>query len=206
MRKLIIALLIAATAKLHGQTVPYELKGFVVGESTLSDFKTKFHHVPNGDKRVAPLCSDDFPEARLTPGREERSDSYTKAGLVYCQPYFPFEGPLFTVADVPTTAEFDFYNSRLFSISASFLHVAFDHIKGAFIAKYGAATSETNKDYQNRLGAKFTGRVLAWDNGVSVIELEEYSSSLDISGVRFTHKVLSKEAGKAKPQPSTKDL
>jgi len=53
------------------------------------------------------------------------------------------------------------------------------------------------------MGAKFTGEVLTWDNGVSAIRLAEYGGALDTSTVIFvlneylkTQEELRKDAAK----------
>jgi hypothetical protein len=169
-RSLIFVAVLAFAASAFAQDKPYSLKGFTVGESILQDFRTQFRHCADncsdkavkkyGAPRFAPFCSDDHPEARLTPGREDTSNAYTRAGLVYCQPYFPFEeqrGPLFTIADIPATTQFDFYQDRLYRISATFHASRFTAMQEALTGKYGTPSSITAVDYQNTFGAKFTG-------------------------------------------------
>jgi hypothetical protein len=78
-RSLIFVAVLAFAASAFAQDKPYSLKGFTVGESTLQDFRTQFRHCADNcsDKavkkssapRFAPFCSDDHPEARLTPTR-----------------------------------------------------------------------------------------------------------------------------------------
>ncbi len=213
-----IALLVLTVAA-SAQGQPYSLKGFTVGGSTLQDFKTQFHHCADNcdakaaktyGSKFAPLCSDDYPEARLTPGREDTSRSYTQAGLVYCQPYFPFEeqrGPLFSIADVPATTEFDFYQDKLYRISATFYAVRFAAMQEALTGKYGTPSSITAVDYQNAFGAKFTGSVVVWDNSISTITLRQYGShSVGFSGLVVEHKALAAQAAAARPKQPSKDL
>jgi hypothetical protein len=160
--------------------------------------------------RFAPFCSDDHPEARLTPGREDTSNAYTRAGLVYCQPYFSFEeqrGPLFTIADIPATTRFDFYQDRLYRISATFYASRFTAMQEALTGKYGTPSSITAVDYQNTFGAKFTGSVVTWDNGTSVLTLRQYGTgSVENSGLVIEHKALAAQAAAARPKQPSKDL
>jgi hypothetical protein len=199
------------------QDKPYSLKGFVVGESTLQDFKAQFHHCADicdeksqkqGFAKFAPFCSDDYPEARLTPGREDSSNAYTQSGLVYCQPHFPFEGQRsvqFTIADIPTTAQFDFYQGNLYRISATFYTSRFTAMQEAFSGKYGTPFV-TIVEYQNAFGAKFTGSVATWDNSLSTIVLRQYGGSVEYSALLIEHKALAAQAETAKPKHSSKDL
>lgn len=204
----------AVLAQAQNSLAPYSLKGFTVGESTLADFKSQFHRCADScdsKKKVppkfAPFCSDDFPEGRLTPGMGDSSRNYTEAGLVYCQPYFPFEGPRFTVAEIPTTAQFDFYQAKLYRISATFYASRFSAMQEALTGKYGTASSATAVEYQNRFGAKVTGSVVVWDNGVSAITLRQYGSgSTDYSTLVMEHKSLAAQAEAAKPKHTSKDL
>src|ERR1700733_15551471 len=161
--------LLVLSAYAFAQNKPYSLKGFTVGESKLHDFKAQFRHCADtcDDKAVkkygvppkfAPFCSDDFPEGGLTPGEEATSSAYTKVGLIYCQPYFPFEahrGIQFTIADTPPTTQFDFYQSNLYRISATFRASHFTAVQEAFTGKYGTPSSITTADYQNTFGATF---------------------------------------------------
>jgi hypothetical protein len=186
----------------------------------LQDFRTQFRHCADNcsDKavkkssapRFAPFCSDDHPEARLTPGREDASNAYTRAGLVYCQPYFSFEeqrGPLFTIVDIPATTRFDFYQDRLYRISATFYASRFTAMQEALTGKYGTPSSITAVDYQNTFGAKFTGSVVTWDNGTSVLTLRQYGSgSVENSGLVIEHKALAAQAAAARPKQPSKDL
>lgn len=213
--------LLATAAYAFAQDKPYSLKNFTVGESALEDFKAQFHHCADTcdekavkkygvSPRFAPFCSDDYPEARLSPGREDTSSAYTQAGLVYCQPYFPFEeqrGLQFTIADIPATTTFDFYQGKLYQLSATFYASRFTAMQEALTGKYGTPSSITVIDYQNTFGAKADGSVVTWDNSVSTITLRQYGSgSVEYSGLAIVHKALAAQAVKAKPNQSSKDL
>ncbi len=222
MKKLWPLLLVAVVAfavSTFAQDKPYSLKGFTVGESTLQDFKAQFHHCADTcdeksqkkfgvPAKFAPFCSDDYPEARLTPGREDTSSAYTQAGLVYCQPYFPFEaqrGVEFTVADIPTTSQVDFFQGKLYRITATFYASSFTAMQEALTGKYGAP-SVTAVEYQNAFGAKFSGSVATWDNNVSTITLRQYGGTVEYSALVMEHKALTVQAEAAKPKHSSKDL
>jgi hypothetical protein len=202
------------------QNTPYELKGFTVGVSTLTEFKAKFHHCADvcTDKeqkkykvaaRFAPSCSDDNPDGVRPPATNA---DWTKDGFVFCQPYLFFEqsrGQSFTVAEIETTAYFDFFQGRLYHISAAFLNNGGSNFKSMlepFTGKYGAPTSQENHEYQNAFGAKFTGLIVVWDNSASRIVMSEIGADRDTSAVEFTHAQLKKKAEAAEPKKTSKDL
>ena len=209
-----------STQNTSQSTSPYELKGFSVGVSTLAEFKTKFYHCADvcTDKqqkkskmpaRFAPFCSDDNPDGIRPPATNA---DWTKAGFVSCQPYYFFEqsrGQSFTIADIETTAYFEFFQGRLYHISAVFLNYGGSNFKSmveAFSAKYGPPTSQENHEYQNAFGAKFAGLIIVWDNSVSRIVMSEIGADKDTSAVEFTHEQLKKEADAAVPKKTSKDL
>lgn len=219
MKRCLVFTVLAFAALALAQDKPYSLKGFVVGGSTLQEFKAQFHHCADTcdeksqkkfgvSAKFAPFCSDDYPEARLTPGREDNSSAYTQAGLVYCQPYFPFEaqrGVQFTIADIPTTSQFEFFQGKLYRISATFYASSFTAMQEALTGKYGAP-SVTTVEYQNAFGAKFTGSVATWDNSVSTMTLRQYGGTVEYSALLIEHKALAAQAEAAKPKHSSKDL
>ena len=206
-----------AQSETRTATAPYSLKGFKLGESSLADFKAQFRHCADScdakskyTPKFAPFCSDDFPESRQTPDHADSALPWTKSGLVFCQPYFPFERDKhFTIADVDTTAYFDFFNGKLYRISAAFLNYGgtnFASMRDAFISKFGPATKDDVVEYNNAFGVKFSGHVLTWDNGVSTIVLTEINQSKDTSAVVFSHKAILNAAGEAAPKKTTHDL
>lgn len=187
----------------------YTLKGFTLGESTLADFKAQKQY----GAEFKPFCSDDSPLARLTPDRADSSSSWTQAGFVFCRPYVPLEvshsGQFFTVADISTTPYFDFFQGKLYRISAAFFNyggVNFKAMRKALTEKYGAPAKEIPTEYQNPFGAKLAGLMVTWDNGVSTIELTEFNGSRDASLVTFTHKQMAIDAAAAAPKKASKDL
>jgi hypothetical protein len=215
MRSFFVALILLGSALAQD---PYGVKGFVVGKTTLLEFRNEFQHcadncTPKQQKKygsaiMAPFCSDTDSGAALSIPSSDR-ELHLKAGLVYCQPYFPFEsfkGTKWTIADVPVTAYFDFYQGVLYRLSAAFPSAGFSLMRSAFAEKYGSPTNVGMQEYQNAYGAKSQGAVVVWDNGVSRIELTQVSSSNDISAVVFTHSQLAAAAAKAAPKHTSNDL
>jgi hypothetical protein len=204
---------------------PYELKGDKLG-SSLADFKQKYHHIPEGDKRSGPPCSDEYPlqnieaskvgdhifQGHMTAAQmqetskqaEELGRAYTAAGLVDCKIYFDFEqiqGKQTTIANVPTSLQlFRFFQGSLYTIFASFDQREFEHVNAAFVEKYGPPSSDTTQSYQNAFGATFQGKTVRWTNGISTLELVERSTDLKSSSVIFLHQQLSKQAEAARPK------
>jgi hypothetical protein len=131
---------------------------------------------------------------------------------VFCQPYFFFEqsrGQSFTIADIQTSAYFDFFQGRLYRISAAFLNYGGSNLRSmleAFTSKYGPPTSQEQHEYQNGFGAKFSGLIVVWENSTSRIVISEIGADKDTSAIEFTHKQLRKEAEAAAPKKSSKDL
>jgi hypothetical protein len=215
-------LILAAVASAVAQQQPYKLKNFTLGESTLQEFKGQFHHCADnctdkavkkyGPARFAPFCSDTENGAAVDSNGRYIQDvpAHTRAGLVYCQPYFPFEQqgtPLFTIADIPAVTKFDFFQDKLYRISATFYASSFTAMQEALGSKYGAPVSTISVEYQNSFGAKFAGHIVSWDNGVSTIILREYGgSSMKFSGLVMEHKALAAQAEEAKPKRTSTDL
>ena len=216
MKTVVIALLILLGSAAAQE--PYGLKGFVVGKSTLEEFKKEFQHCADnctakqqrkyGAARMAPFCSDtDLGAASSLPLSDR--ELHLKAGLVYCQPYFPFEsfnGTKWTIADVPVTAYFEFYQGTLYKFSAAFPSSGFSLMRSAFEKKYGTPAKVDVHEYQNGYGAKYQGAVVVWDNGVSRIELMEVIRSKDESGVMFSHAQMAAAAANAAPKHKSDDL
>lgn len=193
---------------------PYSVKGFTIGESSLADFKAQLHHCADSCKTsptYAPFCSDSSPAGGLTPDGKDAT-SWTAVGLVFCDPYFPFEnshGVFFTLAEINTTARFDFIDGKLYRVSAAFPNtggVNFRAMRDALTSKYGNPSQERLTNYQNSFGATRTGSIVSWDNGITTIELTEYNANVDESAVVFTHKKLAADALARAPKKTGKDL
>jgi hypothetical protein len=208
-----ILLSTAARAQVAGtvkpEPEPYELKGNRLGMS-LSDFKTRYFHVPTGDTRPGPFCSDAYPDgfSRRTKLHDTAAldavKADTAAGLVTCKIFFPYEemeGPKSTVANVPVVLLFDFVDGKLYRIGASFRQEVFDRVRAAFTEKYGEPNLAETKTYQNAFGATFAGQIILWSNGLSSIQLTERGIDLNTSTLTFLHTSLAKEAEARKPKP-----
>ncbi len=195
---------------------------------SLSEFKAKHYHLPKGDKRSGPFCSDQYSGANpdevsitapifATPAMtstqmkelqtqaDQVRDAYIRAGLIDCQIYFPFEqiqGSVSTIPNIPMKLlNFKFVDGRLFNISGLFLQEKFERMRQAFVTKYGLPTSTEQETYQNSFGATFPGVILTWNNGVSSITLAERTSRADTSSLTFLHLELAREADRKQPKP-----
>jgi len=180
--------------------LPYDLKGDRLGMS-LEDFKTKYRHKVQGDPREAPSCSDQRGDAAResepvsTLGEESW---HPKAKIVNARITFPFEDyevnkhtP--TLAGVTTDLHlYRFVDDRLYRIEYVFPHSGFTEVQEAMVATYGKPKAVTTKEYQNSFGAKFTGVICTWDNGVSGIILMERSVDLKTSLLMYIHHELDK--------------
>lgn len=127
---------------------------------------------------------------------------------MYCQPYFPFEaqrGVQFTVADIPTTSRFDFFQGKLYRVTSAFYASSFTAMQEALTGKFGAP-SITSAEYQNAYGAKLTGKIATWDNSISTITLRQYGGTVEYSALVMEHKDLAAQAETARPKHSAKDL
>ena len=110
-------------------------------------------------------------------------------------------------AFIPTTTQFDFYQGKLYRISATFDASRFNAMQEAFTGKYGRPSSATVVDYQNAFGAAFTGSVVSWDNNASTITLRQYGGgTVENSGLEIQHKAIAAQASADKPQQPSKDL
>src|SRR5258708_40036582 len=72
-----------------GRPISYALKGSVLGQTTLEQFKAEFRHCADAcdgkaaktyGPKFAPFCSDDYSRAHLTPDSADSSDLWTAAG------------------------------------------------------------------------------------------------------------------------------
>jgi hypothetical protein len=79
-----------------------------------------------------------------------------------------------------------FWEDRFAALTYLADHGYYTFLRDNLVAKFGPPTSKSTRDLQNRVGAHFVGESLLWDNGVSSIQLEEYSGDLDSSSIDFT--------------------
>lgn len=186
---------------------PFELKGDRLGMS-LEEFKAKYTRVVEGHNEWAPCCSD-------TQASNENVMLLSKpwhfeAGIVTCSISFPFEifrgeGP--TIAEVKVKLlVHHFIDGKLYQITALIPHSGYLDVKNGMIAKYGMPNITSDDEYQNRMGARFTGESLFWTNDVSSIRLKEYDGKLDISSLLFAHNALGAIAIARFPEPTGDDL
>lgn len=185
----------AQQAKEEKRHLPYSVKGDTLGMS-LAEFKAKYRHGVEGDRREAPFTSDQ----RDDLSREKDPIStlfekawHPKAKIVTARITFPFEDyrdnswtP--TLAAVKTDMHcYSFVDSRLYEILFVFSSDGFARILDAMVAAYGRPGKLVTKQYQNAFGAKFDGVVAMWENEVSTIMLIERGIDLKTSTVVFSH-------------------
>ena len=78
-----------------------------------------------------------------------------------CEPYQTGD----TIAGVPVLfLMISLYDKRVASIHVRFPESAFDRVSEALIEKFGQPKSDKTETIQNRGGAKFENRTLAWDD------------------------------------------
>ncbi len=78
-----------------------------------------------------------------------------------------------------------FHKGMLASISFIFDHDMWSSFSDGFHTKYGKPGYSVTKVYQNRMGAKFRGRVMRWSKGTESLLLEEYADQLDKSFIHL---------------------
>src|SRR4051812_31758152 len=100
-----------------------------------------------------------------------------------------------TVGGVPCEMFiYQFVDKQLYQMTIMVKQDDFDQVVKAIAGKYGPPTSKEERTYQNGFGAKFTGEVSVWSNGVSEITAFERAGSVDTSALIFSHKALAKTA------------
>jgi hypothetical protein len=182
---------------------PYELKGDKLGMS-LQDFKAKHRRTFNAGKVYeAPFCSD-----QRTQAEREKSPLPTlleeswhpKANIVNARLTYPFED-FEENQHTPSLAGFKvqthwygFIDDRLYVINYLFPQTGFGKVQEAMARTYGKPSGVVTKEYQNAFGAKYTGVICVWDNGVSQIMLTERYTDLKTSNLMFLHEELGKLA------------
>ncbi|MEN1681172.1 MAG: hypothetical protein AAGJ46_16415 [Planctomycetota bacterium] len=177
----------AAREQIEGDV--FNLKGDELGMS-LGDFKRKhFRRVP-GSEKLAPLCSDEFPDQRIESLLSEAW--HTSAGIVHARIDLPEEKAPPTVAGVPSELMiYQFLDGRLFQVSSFFGYDAFHPLSAALVNKFGTPVDEDKKPRASR-----------WWTLSSTIELVA-------GGIRpktptrlsYRHDDLLKEAARRQPAP-----
>jgi len=80
-----------------------------------------------------------------------------------------------------------FVDGTLASVEYSFHHLRYRGYREAFIQKYGPPTSSKVKSYKNLMGGEWQGEALYWENGTSVIALNEYDKNIESSHVTISN-------------------
>jgi len=79
----------------------------------------------------------------------------------------------------------EFNDSRLVQVMMTISHSDYDTLRDGLIAKFGEPSVRSKADYQNRMGAHFSGDTLLWDNGVSTVMVDEFGGNLDTTVLNF---------------------
>ena len=82
---------------------------------------------------------------------------------------------------------------RLAKIRISYSTNSFIKLKLALTEKWGKPTSIESHVLQNRMGAKYSGQVVYWNNGVSEIQLSEYNGNLESGLLEYLHIALNSD-------------
>lgn len=107
----------------------------------------------------------------------------TKGPKTTCENYsFP------TVAGRPMRyLVLEFFNDRLYMVSASFGEQAYETVADAFTAKYGQPTKIEVRKWQSKAGATFDNRAMIWKfSGGGALELESMGSEVGACRYTFT--------------------
>ncbi len=205
--KLILIVFLTLGAYLVHAAELYELKGDRLGME-LNDFKSKHKRSVSGHDETIPWCSDALPKQEINTLLSEVY--FTDANMVNCRITFPFEDREFgatTIAGISTkNLIYHFIDNKLFKITALLPQNGFYKLKQSLIKKYGKPHTSVAQNYQNRMGAIFTGEKIIWENNLSKILFIEHSFILNISELYFVHNKLNMIAKKRIPEPSIDDL
>lgn len=199
---------------------PFEFKGDVLGETTLEDFKRRYHRNCSGHNEPAPQCSDRMHKSAL--GSIYAEEWFTSANVATVRIAFPFEsvqkpfddtcwfavaGKIVTVADVKMTdLVHKFIDGLLFQILGFFDAAGFQAVRDAFKIKYGEPNESTVVPYQNAYGANFKGEQHVWNNGNCTLLLNEIAGDRESSQFICSHNGLSDEFARRRPTPATHDF
>lgn len=160
----------AEEEKIRRANEPFDLKGDRLG-MTLEEFKAKYRRKVEGHNESAPFSSETLPRQEIVSLLTE--PWHTDAGIVNCSITFPFES---YTGNAPTIAEVKaellvhhFVDGKLYKITAWFPHDGYAQVQEGLIAKHGNPKMRETNEYQNRLGATFTGDTLLWADNASTI-------------------------------------
>lgn len=107
----------------------------------------------------------------------------TKGAKTTCENYnFP------TVAGRPMRyLVMEFFNDRLYMVSASFGDQAYQPVADAFTTKYGQPAKVEVRKWQSKAGATFDNRVMIWKfSGGGTLELESMGNEVGACRYTFT--------------------
>jgi len=199
-----------ALPKIHAATLPFGLKGDVLGE-TIQDFRNRNRrviHTPPGDPLPAmkqlPVCTGDplsSQEDSLPSDVDEstESDEERRAGVIKCvaalsaDDDIDFDVPGPTVAGISAyETVYSFFRGRLYEIESQIPRSDYVQLRTALKEKYGHPSREI-LDYQNAFGANSLGERLAWHNAASSIYLGQLDGESNNSKLIFWHDSLRKE-------------
>lgn len=200
--------------------VPFEFKGDVLGETTLEDFKRRYHRNCTGHNEPAPQCSDRMDTSALESIYAE--EWFVNAKIATARIAFPFEsirepfgetswfavaGKIVTVADVKMMdLVHTFIDGLLFQILGRFDAAGFQAVREAFGIKYGEPNESTVVPYQNAYGAHFKGEQHVWRNRNCTLILDEIAGERKSSRFILSHDKLSDEFVRRRPAPTTHDF
>lgn len=210
------------------QTAPYDYKGDTLG-MPLSEYIKKYDRaLPPGESRQsrAPHILDyenpptppksifiSAEEEKQMAKERERKDAPLR-GWIESTPDMRYEWgasrPRPTVAGVNVNdLSYWFFKTapepRLAKIRITFPSDSFYTIKIAMTGKWGTPAKIEIQTLQNRMGAKFDGEVVIWNNGISEIQLIQYNIDLKFSLLEYRHLELIK-VGQDKAKENLKAL
>jgi hypothetical protein len=169
-----------------------DLQGDRLG-MTLSSFKEKYARTLPSHSQPAPPCTD------LNPMMAHIEMEPRIPGAVRCMREFPFEElqtvpgawgrwtPNVTLGGKPARIIYTFFANdsdeepTLILISATSLSADFSTLKSGLSSRFGGPSSTETRTYTNRMGATFTGEILQWESGTDMIELRQYSDTIEFS-------------------------
>lgn len=173
----VFLLLMAAASTAQEHQKPYAMKEDVLWESS-ADYKQN------------------NPRDCLNDGNNPYAKRELFAGTFYSPGWCLIDGPAsgesvdkvvdMTYAGISLKRKQVVFNSEhLVEIIATFNHDAYSQLREALVRKYGRPTGRIAKDIQTLTGAHFTGELLTWTNGVSIIQLDEYSGNINDTSLDF---------------------
>lgn len=124
-------------------------------------------------------------------------------GIISDTTCYMFHGT--TIAD--TEAEIValyFYNDILQRVTVTFKESEFEKVRISIQNKYGVPSNSKKTTVQNKMGASFENTTVTWNNGVSMLELEQRSGRVDDSQASYSLKSYETEFNKRFKQSTNK--